>query len=238
MIERFTAALLAVCAAGAITTNATAKDLGVEGQLYEILEVDMRAWFFQKMSKVDWERVNDQLVSEARAYGRNHQPLAFLPSETLSIEPIDLTYTLNDDIVAPQPQQDGTWQWEVIWEAGTTVDPHQFPVRKPGMFFFSGLSEQQVEMAKSIYAHDPHGVFLVANGGDLVELTESIGTPVFGADTFVVEQLKLEHMPAFVDFNNRDNTRVIYSPPPFDPEPVTSRWEALPVAIQPPDVFR
>lgn len=167
----FAASLLLFC------ESAVAKDLGVQGQIFEISEPDLFAQIQAKFSAMEAsgevDRVNEQLRQRTIAKTERPDPV---PGIITTTEPRsflwDPTITLDRDLAAA----DGT----VFARAGDTVNPLDYVPMKQRLIFFDGDDADQIAWAKAeLEAHRGEQVQPVLVKGPVMDLSRQWTQQVF-----------------------------------------------------------
>lgn len=189
------AALALALAAGA----ALAKDLGTQGRVWPIEEVDMRQLVAESAARVDWAAVEKQRqdsVSEAL----NSLPGRTLPTAAQTeVAWIDPSITIASDIRAPVRGADGKLQWQVLYRAGQRINPLTHVRPTTAMLFFDGSSRDQVEFVKAVLARNPLTIAPIDTAGrNPQRLAEDVGQPVYFASDQMLERFSVRHVPALL----------------------------------------
>lgn len=176
-----------------------AKDLGVQGQVWPILEIDFRRLMLESAARVDWNQMQDEIKSSANKYFDGF-PGRRLPSvdktETRYIDPSIITPS---DIMAPLPDASGTLQWSVLYAKGTRVNPLEKIRPLTAMLFFDGNSPDQVKFVRAALAANPLRVVPVETAGaNVKDLSVAFDRPVFYANESMMARFRVEHLPALL----------------------------------------
>lgn len=210
---------------------AGAKDLGVQGNTWPIVEQDIRQMMVESAARTDWSQTQEEVKRSAETY------LDRLPKRRLPLAPRTQTYwmdpsiQLSSDIQAPVTQPNGTIVWQVIAAKGTRVNPlHQFrPVT--GMFLFDGSDEAQVKLAQRVLAREPNRiVFVEAGSGNLNTSSETLARPVFHASDAMLSRFKVQYLPSFIypgTGANADYVGVTSYAAPYKENEVLLSWPDL-----------
>ncbi len=83
------------CLAALMTGSASARDRGVQGTTYEIIERDFRAEILASASKADWASVQDQAKASAERYLDSLPKRVFETASELTIQYVDPSITLD-----------------------------------------------------------------------------------------------------------------------------------------------
>ncbi len=175
-----------------ISSVASARDLGVVGTTYPIIEKDALAEIEERAKQVDWSKVvnKDKMKSAIKNFkpkGIKKLPRA-IESRTFKV---DMTYTLDADIT----DKDGN----VLYPKGFTFNPLDF-VHNPGTIFIviDGADRAQVDwFKKSTYANNAN-VTLMLTDGPYYALAEELRRPVFYAIHGIIERFELQFVPSII----------------------------------------
>ena len=181
-----------------VTSPVVAHDLGVHGSLFPIAEPDIRDVMMEQIKKVDWDKINNGMVDSAKTY-LDRLPSAGLPRalETKTIW-VDPSVIASSDISAPVKKEDGSYQWEVIVPAGSKVNPLEKITTVQRMLFFDAADADQVDFAVQALKKHKVALDLVLTGGNIKDVANLVGRPVFHANSALLAKAKVDHVPALV----------------------------------------
>ncbi len=122
-----------------------AKDFGIEGHSYKIIEEDMLKVIEQRLSKVDLEQLNNKMTEKTKAYIERPTMVSGITRAKETQEFFyDPTYILEEDIK--------DHRGIIIHPKGTKVNPlNSVPLRE-ALIFIDGDDHSQVELALSLRA--------------------------------------------------------------------------------------
>ncbi len=174
-----------------------AKDLGVVGTTYPIVERDAIEEIMEKARQVDWGKVVDKskmtsAIKRFKPGGIKNLPRAS-GSRTFQV---DMTYSLEADITDKAGR--------VLYPKGFTFNPLDY-VHNPGTVFvvINGADREQVSwFKKSRYANDMN-VTLMLTDGSYYELSRELKRPVFYAVHGIIERFGLEYVPSVIQQKGR-----------------------------------
>jgi conjugal transfer pilus assembly protein TraW len=191
--------VLAFAAVALATQSANAKDFGVQGKTWPIIEVDMRALMAESASKVDWSKVQNQLVQSAKGYVTN------LPQNNLdgvshtTTVWFDPSIKLTADIKVPIKQANGTYVWGVLYKKGTVVNPLASVRPVTAMFFFDGKDKDQVKLLKELLKLQPLKIVPVESGhGGIPELARATDRPIFYGSKQLLARFDITRLPTLM----------------------------------------
>lgn len=180
-------------------TLACAKDFGVQGNIWPIIEKDIRQSIVESAADVDWGAVGEDLRKKAENFVER------LPKRTLP--EIDVTRTvwldpsieLSTDIQVPVKQADGTLAWEILYKKGTRVNPLDYYRPVTALLFVNTADEDQMRLAQEITSAEPDRILLVEAGqGDVKKASETMARVVFHANDALLSRFSVKYLPTLV----------------------------------------
>lgn len=169
----------------AATASWAATDLGTVGEVYPVVEPDIRRELRQQAAR-SWEAKRQAYREKLRTY----QPFDLhpLPKATRNRSyAVDMRSTLNEDLT----DQDG----RVLYPKGYTFNPLDFVPLSIGLVVIDASDPAQVEWFKaSPYSHN-HRVKLLLSGGSAQALIEELHRAVFYLNRDLAQRLQLSGVP-------------------------------------------
>ncbi len=208
-----------------------AKDLGVQGNTWPIVEQDIRQLMVEQAAKTDWSEAQEGVKRAAESY------LDRLPKRRLPL--VDKTQTswmdpsieLSSDIQAPVKQPDGTIVWQVLAAKGTRVNPLHQTRPVTAMFLFDGSDEAQLRLAQRLIAREPNRlVFVEAGEGSLKQSSEALSRAVFHASDAMLARFQVKYLPTLIypgTGSNADYIGVTSYAAPYTENEVLMSWPDL-----------
>lgn len=207
---------------------AYAKDYGVQGNTWPIIEIDVRKLMVESASRVDWTKVQDHLKDSGKNYVED------LPKRHLSVIGetkttwYDPSITLSSDIRAPVEQASGQYKWQVLYPAGTKVNPLTKFRPLTAMLLFDGSNAHQLELVKEVLKLEPNRIVPVeAGAGDLGKEAKELGRPVFYASDTMMTKYPVKYLPSLMYAGNGAHSLYIgvtAFAEPFNANLVLSTW--------------
>ena len=222
----------------AVVTSPAAKDYGVQGTVFEIVEKDIRQALVESASEVDWNGVNDGIKAEAKTFLSRLPKRGFRVAEQTNTTWVDPSIVLTADTQAPLQQPDGTYAWKVLFAKGTRVNPLERVRPVTAMFLFDGSQPEQVELLKQVLQREPYRVVPVeAGAGDLSTLSEGLGRPIFHASDAMLARFQIRNLPSLL--YPGEGERQLYLgvtayAQPFSAQTVIGTWSDLARTAKPP----
>lgn len=184
-----------------LSAYAGAHDLGVQGKVWEITEIDIRQLIMESASRADFSAYNQQREDSAKNFLRNLPQRVMGRTDKTETRWIDPSMEIASDIQgAGEDPSTKQLAWNTMFKKGTRVNP--LLVHRPltAMLFFDGKSKEQLEFVTNILKEDEHGrVLLVeATGANVGELTKKFGRPVFYANEQMVQRFSINIAPALL----------------------------------------
>ena len=197
------------------------------GPTWEIVEPDMRLAIVAEAHGVDWDSVNEHLAGQAQNHTRDI-PDWFVPiAEHTETHFVDPSYTLGEDIEALKRQPDGTYQWGVIYEAGTKVNPLEHMQPESWLLVVDLRADEQRELAMTLKARHPANLTVIVTAGDPGDLASDLGQAVYFAEEWHFDRLGITHTPSLAGVRDSrpDVIEVTHFAYPYD---ATTLEEYLP----------
>ena len=186
-------------AALSLLTCATAKDLGVAGTTFPIIERDVRQMLVEDATKVDWSQAQDDLKNSAKTFVTNlpkRQYQSVARTQTVWIDP---SVVLSSDIQVPVQQADGTYSWKVLAPKGSRVNPLEKFRPVTAFLFFDGSVPSQVELVRQVLAKDATRYVPVEAGqGDVSENNKALRRATFYASDAMLSRFQVQYLPSLV----------------------------------------
>ena len=185
--------LIVLLASG--TAHATVYDLGVVGQTYEITEPDMLQSFYSKLRKAEAEGKMAEVEAEMKQRFIDHanRPMGIsLPrTETHRVHYYDPSIVLSQDIV--------DHEGNVLWPAGTSVNPLEYIAMSQQWLFFDGDDPEQTAWARDYLQRYPNQVRPILVQGAVLELARAWDTRLyFDQHGSYVKKFDIKAVPALI----------------------------------------
>jgi conjugal transfer pilus assembly protein TraW len=197
---------------------AGAVDLGVQGSTWAISEPDIRLAVVSQLSEVDWEAKREKLREQAEDYTEDLAGWEVPTADETDTRQVDPSIVVEEDIEGMMRQPDGSYEYEVVVEAGTRHNPLKHNPPQTWLFFFDGTDPQQTALARKLVERHPLSVRPVMTNGDPGEAAEDWSEPVFRAQEWHFRRLNVERVPALAGVDPETPLRVTVTEfgPPWD----------------------
>jgi hypothetical protein len=222
--------------AAAVGLPAQAKDLGVEGQLFEPIEEDMRVMLMRLMARQDWTESRDELEQSAQNYTKNLPPYLLPRADKTATVWKDVGIVVTEDIYLPS----------IDWETGSVFEPSQQlavakgtymnPVAKlpaaaiERLFIFDATDPDQLAYAKELMNLNIPQLNFMLVAGDPGELSREMNRPVYHPPATMLEKFHVSAVPTLIGFGrgqHQGHMAVTTVHLPADASAVKSAWFGL-----------
>lgn len=241
MLARSRMAIVALGVGLALALHAPvqAKDLGVEGQLFEPIEEDMRVMLMRLIARQDWSQSAKDLEDSARSYTKNLPAYFLQRADTTETVWKDVGIVVTEDIFLP---------W-VDWENGSVFEPTQKLAVQKGtylnpiaklpaaaierLFIFDATDPEQLSFAKELMKLDIPQLNFMLVAGDLGELSKEMNRPVYHPTPTMLEKFHVTKVPSLIGFGrgqHQGHMAVTTLKLPADAATVKRAWFGLPHA--------
>lgn len=201
-----TAALFILWVSAAFTETLIAEDLGVQGSVYEIKEMDALRWIYKKLQSMDESgeiaRQQEKLKEKALLSLERPLPVKGLkPTEKPRTFEKNLSFMLSADI--------NDAEGKLIHKAGTRVNPLRQQICNKTLIFLDGDDPKQLQWALNQYQDKQTLVKLVLVNGPVLQLMETLNIPLyFDQAGRLVQYFNIEQIPATVS-QSKDKLKIM-----------------------------
>lgn len=182
-----------------LATSAGAVDLGVQGTVWTIVEVDMRELLLSEITAKDWSGPQAELEKSTKSYFDHlphREPSMVSRTDTRWYDP---SITLEKDIWAPVKSAKGDYEWQVLYHQGQHVNPLEYQRPHNAMLFFDGTSKEQVAFVASAVERYPGKLMVIeATGANPEGLTQQLHVPVFTVTQAMANRFDLSRTPSLL----------------------------------------
>ena len=181
---RFVVFAMLLCA----PVSSFAKTLDNIGKTYPFAEKDALSEIEEKARRVDWKK---QMASLKEKMVNFRPAVPSLPKVIEDrLRQVDMTYTLNVDV--PDPRDPS----QILYPKGFSFNPLSY-MTLPGCVVFvdPGDRQQLAWLKKSSFAKESMARILLT-GGNVGRVEQTLGRPVFFADSILVERFQIMAVPS------------------------------------------
>lgn len=190
--------IVALCLLALYSCSIYAKDLGVYGTTWDIIEIDMRQLLVQDASDVDWDRVQKGLKNGAEKYVNEPDPFHLFPAVETKTRYIDPTVVATQDIISPIVTPEGDYQWKVVVRKGESRNSLDYYRPNQNMLFYDARDEKQLNLAIAAQQEFGGRLKLVQTAGSVNPTSEITRMPVFYINQYIIDRLEIRHAPSMV----------------------------------------
>lgn len=181
-----------------LSSYALAKNIGHYGQVFPVIEKDIREVIFKKLYEMEASgalaKAQQEVTARVSAHIFRPKPLALTTTATPKSFHIDPTIKVSHDIWTPSGV--------LVAHAGQRLNPFEFVTFSKTLFFFNGDDKHQVAWVKKHY-QDYANVKFILTGGDVREMTENFGRIYFDLGGRLTSLLHIQHVPSVVNQDER-----------------------------------
>ena len=175
-----------------LSSSVCAKDLGVVGQVYPIIEKSAIEEMEERAAKVDWKKLLSKVKPENyRPANKASLPRAIKPGTRL----VDMAYTLEMDI----PDGKGG----ILYPKGYTFNPLDYIAYPKTLVVINAEDSAQLKWFKSSEFAKRIDVTLLITDGPFVDVIKSMNRPAFYADSRMVAKFDIRALPSVVRQSGR-----------------------------------
>ena len=169
--------------------EASGKDLGVHGKLYEIKEEDMLFYVRRKAGEIDMRALREDMEKELEESYAEHSLVSLdVPSATEErVRYVDLSVNVQN------PLYDHTGK--MIFPASVVNPLDHVPLSKSILV----LREDQMERALDETDKRGEKPILLLTDGDIQRASSLAGQMVYKASPFILKRFKIEKVPSLVN---------------------------------------
>lgn len=177
----------------AAASDAQAKDFGVQGHVFEILEQDFLEVISARLKAVDWNKFNQKIQNQIKDYVEN-------PTEVTGIKRAheakeyfyDPTDVLDQDIY--------DHIGKLIHAKGTKVNPLEFSSLREDLIFIDGDDEAQIKFALQQYRQKQEKLKIILVRGSPLKLQRKEKIWIyFDQRGILAKNLDIKEIPALVE---------------------------------------
>ena len=176
-----------------IKAEASGKDLGVHGKLYEIKEESMLSYVKRKAGEIDLRALRESMVKKIEESYAEHSLVSLdVPSATE-----ERVRYIDPSVNVRNPLYDHTGK---MISLGGTVNPLDHVSLSRSILI---LREDQIKRALEKIRGSGENPILLLTDGDIQRASSLAGQPVYKANLFILRRLKIEKAPSLVEREGR-----------------------------------
>ena len=170
-----------------------AKNLGNYGQLFPVIEEDIRQVIMAKLHRLEQsgalKQYQQKIVARVEEHVRRPKPLHVPTATTPKTHELDPSIVVNQTLYT----HDGT----VIAQKGTHLNPFDRVSFSKTLFFFDADDPKQIAWVKTHYKNFDQVKFILT-GGVVKAASEALGSVYFDLEGRLSRYFHLEHVPSVV----------------------------------------
>jgi len=172
------------------SSSAGAKDFGVWGSTFNIIEEPFVKMIQRKLVNVDVEKYQNDMVLKTREKVKNPPAVKGISKTENDREfYFDPTYTLKENAVLP----DG----KILYKAGTKVNPLDHMDLDRRLIFIDGRDNEQIDWLVQMEKSPNDRIILTA--GKILDLEKNLGIKLyFDQSAELTTKFGIKHVPAIV----------------------------------------
>lgn len=190
-------ATLLITATGSASTH-----LGVKGQVWPIDEKDIRIVMAEQLSaSKEYREGHEAMAAEARSILDSTDGIYLPQSNANKVSTFTPAYVLPADQKYLVQKDDGRFEWEVLYEKGTTVYPLRATRLTSMLFVFDADSPNQLRLASQIAKlsrDEGVEVKLIVTQGSVRNAMEETSEYVYKMPAYALEALPIETVPSLI----------------------------------------
>ncbi|HAT7956498.1 TPA: type-F conjugative transfer system protein TraW [Legionella pneumophila] len=170
-----------------------AKNLGNYGQLFPVIEQDIRQVIMTKLYRLEqtgaMKQHQQHMVARVEEHVRRPKPLHLSTTITPKTHELDPSIVVNQTLYT----HDGT----LIAKKGAHLNPFERLSFSKTLFFFDADDPKQLSWVKAHYKHFEQVKFILT-GGDVKEASDVLGSVYFDLEGRLSRYFHLKHVPSVV----------------------------------------
>lgn len=209
---------------------ADAVNLGVQGKIWPIAEVNILKLLVESATQVDWHHVQQGLIKKAENWGSQLPQWDFPEvSQTKTIW-FDPAISLVKPVYGPKKSRNGNYEWALLYPAGTRVNPLRYERPPTDMLFFNGTVPAQVTLAKQALKAFGTSIYIVETAGNPESLAKSLDFPVYYANKGILARFPIRKLPTLMGVGtgpHEFDLALTELAPPFSLHQIQAYWNGM-----------
>lgn len=214
-----------------VSGSAQAVNLGVQGKVWPIAEVNILKLLVESATQVNWHKVQKGLIKNAENWG-SHLPQWNFPAATQTKTVwFDPAIVLRKNVYGPRKSAQGNYEWTLLYPAGTRVNPLRYERPPTDMLFFNGNVPAQVTLARQVLAAFGGEVDIVETAGNPENLAKHLDMPVYYANKEILSRFPIRKLPTLMGVGigkHAYDIALTQLAPAFSIQQVRAAWNGLP----------
>jgi conjugal transfer pilus assembly protein TraW len=172
-----------------------AKDFGIEGHVFPIIEESILDVIQKRLAKIDIEKLNRDMQEKTKAYVERPAPVSGITKakdDKISVSYFDPSYTVPDNIYDHNNN--------LLHAAGKIINPLEHTSLTESLIFIDGDDAEQVETALSIRKQKQDKLKIILVKGSPLKLQREHKVWIyFDQAGFITTKLGIKEVPALVE---------------------------------------
>ncbi len=213
-----------------------AYDLGIEGQVFEVIEEDFRVAMMRMVARHDWAPEVERLEESARSYTKNLPAFALSRAEKTRTVWKDAGVIVKEDIYLP---------W-VDWETGSVMSPDKILAVEAGayinplkemasaaierLFIFDATDDEQLAFARMLISKRIPQLSFMVVAGDPGALSKDVDRPIYHPPAAMLDKFHIKAVPSLVGFGrgvHQGHIAITEIRLPTSPDVIQEAWFGL-----------
>ncbi len=211
--------------------GACAYDLGAQGQLYSIQEIDMREAIVRSADDAKVKQFQAEVQASAKTFFEQLPDYGLPHATETATRWVDPSIVLMHDIQIPQKGPDGEYSWQILYKAGTRVNPLDYANPPDRMLFFDGTDPDQVQFVLDVLKVHPFDVLPVEVAGNPKALSDKISRPVFYANDGMLSRFGIKEVPSLLGTGKGAHAKRLavtgFAPHDYTPQAIDAAWYGI-----------
>ena len=188
-----------------------AVDLGIEGQIYEPIEEDLRIMIMRLMARTDWEPHQQELDQSAKDYTKN-LPAYYLPRAEKTVtrwQDVGIVAATDINLPVVDFEKGSVFEPEMkrAIAEGTYLNPiaHLPSTGIDRLYLFDATDPEQLAQAKALMVLKIPLMNFMTLAGDLGPIAEEMNMPVFHPIPTMLEKFNVRAVPTLIGFGRGEH---------------------------------
>ncbi|WP_031570574.1 hypothetical protein [Acidithiobacillus thiooxidans] len=214
----------------AVPVTASAVNLGIQGKVWPIAEVNILKLLVESATQVNWHHVQQGLLKKAENWGSQLPQWNFPEVSQTKTVWFNPSISLVKPVYGPKKSRNGNYEWALLYPAGTTVNPLQYERPPTDMLFFNGTVPAQVDLAKQALKAFGASIYIVETAGNPENLAKSLDVPVYYANKGILARFPIRKLPTLMGVGtgpHEYDLALTELAPPFSVKQLQAYWNGM-----------